>query len=226
MPGAPRRRRRPPTRRCGSSTGRACCGAARPTRRTSATYHDRIDPEGVVRYLVLDPDFPRAMRFCVARCRESLHEISGGDDDGYGSEAERLLGRLDSELRYIDVDEIFDRGLASFLRGVQEACNRDRRGDPPDLFRDLSYRAEIRLRWRDRDSSTDERTDLMLLRIQHETKLHLLGPGLRDRLRGPDGPPVGRGPDEPGLPAPDHPAGAGHARTATGSATGSTCSTS
>ena len=75
-------------------------------------------------YLVLDPDFPRAVRFCVARCRESLHEISGGDIDGYGSEAERRLGRLDGELRYIDVGEIFDRGLSSYLRGLQEACVR------------------------------------------------------------------------------------------------------
>jgi uncharacterized alpha-E superfamily protein len=73
---------------------------------------------------VLDPDFPRAVRFCVARCRESLHEISGGDIDGYGSEAERRLGRLDGELRYIDVGEIFDRGLAHYLDGLQEACNR------------------------------------------------------------------------------------------------------
>ncbi len=88
------------------------------------TYRERVDPEGVVRYLVLDADFPRAMRFCVARCRESLHEISGGDDDGYGSEAERLLGRLDGELRYIDVSEIFDRGLPRFLAGVQETCLR------------------------------------------------------------------------------------------------------
>jgi uncharacterized alpha-E superfamily protein len=88
------------------------------------TYHDRLDPQSVVRYLVLDPDFPRAVRFCVMRCRESLHEISGGDIDGYGSEAERRLGRLDGELRYIDVSEIFDRGLASYLRGLQEACIR------------------------------------------------------------------------------------------------------
>jgi uncharacterized alpha-E superfamily protein len=88
------------------------------------TYHDRIDPQSVVRYLVLDPDFPRAVRFCVMRCRESLHEISGGDLDGYGSEAERRLGRLDGELRYIDVSEIFDRGLTSYLSGLQEACTR------------------------------------------------------------------------------------------------------
>jgi uncharacterized alpha-E superfamily protein len=88
------------------------------------TYHDRLDPHSVVRYLVLDPDFPRAVRFCVMHCRESLHEISGGDIDGYGSEAERRLGRLDGELRYIDVSEIFDRGLQSYLRGLQEACVR------------------------------------------------------------------------------------------------------
>jgi uncharacterized alpha-E superfamily protein len=88
------------------------------------TFHDRIEPHSVVRYLVLDPDFPRAVRFCVTRCRDALHEISGGDLDGYGSEAERRLGRLDGELRYIDVAEIFDRGLLSYLGGLQDACNR------------------------------------------------------------------------------------------------------
>jgi len=88
------------------------------------TFRERVDPEGVVRYLVLDADFPRALRFCVARCREALHEISGVDDDEYGSEAERLLGRLDGELRYIDVSEIFDRRLATFLAGEQETCCR------------------------------------------------------------------------------------------------------
>jgi uncharacterized alpha-E superfamily protein len=87
-------------------------------------HHDRIDPEGVVRYLVLDADFPRAMRFCVARCVESLREIAGGDEDEYRSEAERQLGRLDSELRYIDVHEIFGRGLNPFLTSIQDACNR------------------------------------------------------------------------------------------------------
>ncbi len=87
-------------------------------------HHDKIDPEGVVRYLVLDADFPRAMRFCVARCLESLREIAGGDEDEDRSEAERHLGRLDSELRYIDIEEIFARGLSSFLTGIQDACNR------------------------------------------------------------------------------------------------------
>jgi uncharacterized alpha-E superfamily protein len=93
-------------------------------------HHDRIDPESVVRYLVLDPHFPRAMRFCVSRCCESVREISGSGENLYRSEPERVLGRLDSELRYLDVAEIFSQGLASFLIGVQEAC--DRVGDEID----------------------------------------------------------------------------------------------
>lgn len=86
-------------------------------------YHDAIDPEGVVRYLVLDADFPRAIRFCVARCLESLRAIAGGDGTGFASEAERRLGRLDSELHYLDVGEIIARGLASFLAGIRAECN-------------------------------------------------------------------------------------------------------
>jgi uncharacterized alpha-E superfamily protein len=85
---------------------------------------DRVDPVGVIRFLVLNHDFPRAIRFCVARCRASLQEIAGGDEDEYTSEAARLLGRLDSELRYIDAAEIFERGLLPFFEGLQTTCQR------------------------------------------------------------------------------------------------------
>jgi uncharacterized alpha-E superfamily protein len=88
------------------------------------TERDRVEPVGVIRFLVLDPDFPRTIRFCVARCRESLREIAGGDEDEDVSEAERLLGRLESELRYTDVGEIFERGLLPFLDGIQTTCRR------------------------------------------------------------------------------------------------------
>jgi uncharacterized alpha-E superfamily protein len=85
---------------------------------------DRVAPLSVIRFLVLDSDFPRAIRFCVARCRQAIQEIAGGDDEEYGSEAKRLLGRLDSELRYIDVGEIFARGLVPFLDGVRSTFDR------------------------------------------------------------------------------------------------------
>ena len=85
---------------------------------------DRVEPVGVIRFLVLDPDFPRAIRFCVANCRSSLREIVGGDEDEVDIEAERLLGRMESDLRYIDVAEIFARGLLPFLNGIQVISRR------------------------------------------------------------------------------------------------------
>jgi uncharacterized alpha-E superfamily protein len=88
-------------------------------------YQDRIDPANVVRYLVLGSDFPRAMRFCVAQCLESLRFIGGAShEEDYATEAERLLGRLDGELRYLDPTELLGRGLHAFLTRVQETCNR------------------------------------------------------------------------------------------------------
>jgi uncharacterized alpha-E superfamily protein len=83
-------------------------------------YQDQIEPVNVVGYLVLEESFPRAMRFAVARCLESLEAISGGS----GTPAGRQLGRLDSELRYMDLAEIYPKGISRFLAGVQDTCNR------------------------------------------------------------------------------------------------------
>lgn len=86
-------------------------------------HHERVDPRGVVEFLVLSPDFPRSMRFCVTKCRESAREITDSDDEEVRSEADRLLGRLDSRLRYIEVDEILGVGIVPFLAEVQEECD-------------------------------------------------------------------------------------------------------
>ena len=111
-------------RRSSWCAGPGCCEAVRPTAPIFASSATGSSPVGVIRFLVLNADFPRAIRFCVARCRESLREIAGGDDEEYTSEAERLLGRLDSELRYSDVVEIFERGLLPFLEGIQTTSHR------------------------------------------------------------------------------------------------------
>src|SRR5262249_51253700 len=87
-------------------------------------YHDHIDPVNVIRYLVLGADFPRAMRFCVCRCLESLREIGGdGHEENHASERNGLLGKLESELRSLDPAEILPN-LTHFLSQVQETCNR------------------------------------------------------------------------------------------------------
>ena len=83
---------------------------------------ERVDAVKVLRYLLLEADFPRSMRSSVARCLESLRDVAGGGT-GYGSEAERRLGRLDAELRYMDVEDLFAQGAGGFLIEVQDVCN-------------------------------------------------------------------------------------------------------
>jgi uncharacterized alpha-E superfamily protein len=87
-------------------------------------HHEQVEAPIVVRFLLLDSEFPRAVRFGITRCRRALQLIAGGTDEQYASEAERLLGRLDSELRYIDLDEIFQRGLPGYLMDLQRSCHR------------------------------------------------------------------------------------------------------
>jgi uncharacterized alpha-E superfamily protein len=88
-------------------------------------YQDRVEPEGVVDVLVLAADFPRSVRYRVARCLEALRRISGGGaGDLGGTAAERGLGRLDGDLRYTDAVEVCGRGAATFLAGVLDKLAR------------------------------------------------------------------------------------------------------
>lgn len=80
--------------------------------------------EGVLRFLLLEQEFPRSLRFGLKRCLESLQEISGMERTTYVSEAERLLGRLESDLRYLEPSNILARGPVAFLGEVQETCSR------------------------------------------------------------------------------------------------------
>ena len=84
-------------------------------------YQDRVEPEGIVDVLVLAADFPRSVRYRVARCLESLRRIGG---DPGGTAAERRLGRLDGDLRYSDAVEVCSRGAAPFLAGVLDRLAR------------------------------------------------------------------------------------------------------
>lgn len=82
---------------------------------------EQIEPVSVLEFLMLNADFPRSMRFAVSRCLESLRAIAGGER-AMRSDAERRLGRLDSELRYMDLPQVWPGGLADFLVSVRVVC--------------------------------------------------------------------------------------------------------
>jgi len=84
-----------------------------------------ISPTGVARFLILDSQFPRSIKFCLRRAEESLHKISGtfSDTCNPAISSERALGRLRAELEYATFEEIFQQGLHEFLDGFQQRLN-------------------------------------------------------------------------------------------------------
>ncbi|NJR68192.1 MAG: alpha-E domain-containing protein [Synechococcales cyanobacterium CRU_2_2] len=83
----------------------------------------RISPSGVAEFLMLDPDFPRAIRSCLLQAQGCLHQITGTPLRTWRNPAERSLGKLCAELDYITIEEIIDRGLHEFLNDVQIQVN-------------------------------------------------------------------------------------------------------
>ncbi|MFW6116681.1 MAG: alpha-E domain-containing protein [bacterium] len=85
-------------------------------------YH-RISLKQVVDFLLLNREFPRAVRYCLVEAEELLHAVSGSPPGTFSNEAERRLGRLRAELDYSDVDEILESGLHAYLDSLQTKLN-------------------------------------------------------------------------------------------------------
>jgi uncharacterized alpha-E superfamily protein len=83
-------------------------------------YVSQVAPWKVAEFLVTHREFPRSIRYCVDSLDRALHRISGIDESRYGNEAERLSGRLRSEVAYITIGEIFEFGLHEYLSQIQE----------------------------------------------------------------------------------------------------------
>lgn len=83
----------------------------------------RITPKSVAEFLILDPEFPRSIRFCIQQVEQSLHQITGTPSGTWSNPVERSLGRLKSDLDYVTIDEIIDTGLHEFLDGLQRRIN-------------------------------------------------------------------------------------------------------
>jgi uncharacterized alpha-E superfamily protein len=79
----------------------------------------RINPTAVAKFLLLDPAFPRSIRFCVHEAERSLQRITGTPKGTWCNSAERYLGKLRSDLDYLIIDEVIESGLHEFLDGLQ-----------------------------------------------------------------------------------------------------------
>lgn len=85
--------------------------------------HGRISPERIVEFLLLDGDFPRAVRHCIGLADQSLHAVTGANAGTYSCAAERCAGLLRSELDYAQIDSIIKAGLHEFFDALEAKMN-------------------------------------------------------------------------------------------------------
>src|SRR5438552_8033818 len=85
--------------------------------------HGHNSPRGVVEFLLLDREFPRAIHCCLLAARDSLHAISGTPAGTYRYPPEKLLGQLCSDLSFTSVDEVLNAGLHEYLDHLQTRMN-------------------------------------------------------------------------------------------------------
>ena len=85
--------------------------------------YGRITPKGIVEFLLLNREFPRAARFCLDKANDSLHAISGSSPGQVVNQAEKRLGQLCSEVTFTSVEEIIDGGLHEYLDRLQTQLN-------------------------------------------------------------------------------------------------------
>lgn len=82
-------------------------------------YRASMDPADVVEFLLLAPDLPRSVVFCLTSAQKLLQGLC----DGRPSRAVRTLGRCSASLQYRDVGELFEVGLHDFLTEAQDRIN-------------------------------------------------------------------------------------------------------
>ncbi|MCY2980277.1 MAG: alpha-E domain-containing protein [Planctomycetota bacterium] len=85
--------------------------------------HGRISPKQVAAFMLLDRDFPRAIRFCISRAEQSLLAITGGTAGNFQNKPEQYLGRLRAELDFLHIDEVMNIGLHEFIDDFQTKLN-------------------------------------------------------------------------------------------------------
>jgi len=82
-----------------------------------------IVPDQIIEFLLLDPDFPRAIHHCLIVAELSLRNISGTMRGRFTNRAEKGLGRLLADIDYTTIEDIKACGLHEYIDSLQTRIN-------------------------------------------------------------------------------------------------------
>ncbi len=80
------------------------------------------DPRSIVDFLLLERYFPQSIRYCVHHAHDCVTRVRASMA-GHGVDAaERVLGRLRTQLEYAEPEEILRTGLPQYIRQIQDGA--------------------------------------------------------------------------------------------------------
>jgi uncharacterized alpha-E superfamily protein len=82
-----------------------------------------IEPKGVAAFLLLDPIFPRSVRYCLERIQETLRIVQGNAVPGAPDDLECLSGLTLARWSYTRIEELIAGGLHEAIDGLQRDLN-------------------------------------------------------------------------------------------------------
>jgi uncharacterized alpha-E superfamily protein len=82
-----------------------------------------IEPKAVAAFLLLDPIFPRSVRYCLERINETLRIIRGSAVPGAPDELECLAGLTLARWSYTPIDALIAGGLHESIDALQSDLN-------------------------------------------------------------------------------------------------------
>jgi uncharacterized alpha-E superfamily protein len=87
-------------------------------------YTADVVPERILEFLLLNRDFPHAIRYCVDTIRSAIDNIQHTGGRRSPDELTAGVGRLHAMLGYTTISEIISGDTAGFLHNIREQCMR------------------------------------------------------------------------------------------------------
>jgi uncharacterized alpha-E superfamily protein len=97
-------------------------------------YVGRVDPDRVVDFLLLHRNFPRSVFFSLEAAARALAEIEGPVPGRGSSKADRILGRVLSDLQFAELDQLLKGDLHAFLGSILDRCHQVSRAIQDQYF--------------------------------------------------------------------------------------------
>jgi uncharacterized alpha-E superfamily protein len=87
-------------------------------------YTADLSPGRILEFLLLNPDFPHAIRYCVDGIRDAIESVQNTGGRRAPAELIAGVGRLHAMLDFTTIGEILSGDTTHFLRSVREQCLR------------------------------------------------------------------------------------------------------